>query len=386
MVFQSLQIICFYLLCVVVVHGLSTSLAAANKAGSTSSPLPRRYRALVAESTGESFSEVAVVRELPIPSLGETEVLIRVSYAGVNGGCETFRARGEHAFLSNRDAQEFFRLGSEGVGTVAAVGPGVRTFAAGDPVVFMGSAFSEYAVCDEKTITAVPEATPEYVGLRISGVTACAMLEVTGKVAPGETVLITAAAGGAGHFAVQFAKLAGCTVIGTCSSTEKAAVLADLGCDHVINYRTQNVADELKRLAPDGLDAVLEGVGGRMLQVALDALAPEGRLMQIGYIAEYPHNPRAAEESKQNELTAASLFWKSETIHRGKQIIYGNAWPKDVQAVYGSKDRVFELFKQGKIKSLVDKAAEFSGLESVSAAVDHMLSGKTIGKVVVKID
>jgi len=377
----------FTLLCVMTLaHGFSTSLAAANTADSTASSLPRMYRALVAESTGESFSEVAVVRELPIPSLGETEVLVRVSYAGVNGGCETFRARGEHAFVTNRDAKDFFRLGSEGVGTVAAVGPGVRTFAAGDPVVFVGSAFSEFSVCDEKFLTAVPEATPEYVGLRISGVTSCAMLEATGKVAPGETVLITAAAGGAGHFAVQFARLAGCKVIGTCSSAEKAAVLTDLGCDHVINYKTQNVAAELKRLAPDGLDAVLEGVGGLMLQQALDALAPEGRLMQIGYIAEYPHNPKAAEESKQNELTAASLFWKSETIHRGKQIIYGNAWPKDFQAVNGSKDRVFKLFKQGKIKSLVDKTAEFSGLESVSAAIDHMLSGKTIGKVVVKID
>ena len=120
-----------------------------------------------------------------------------------------------------------------------------------------------------KGLWRVPEATSEYVGLRISALTACAMLEQTGKLQPGETVLVTAAAGGAGHFAVQFAKLAGCTVIGTCSSAQKAEVLCALGCDYIINYKTQDVNEKLAKLAPAGLDAVLEGVGGSMLQAAL---------------------------------------------------------------------------------------------------------------------
>merc|ERR1712048_236906 len=97
----------------------------------------------------------------------------------------------------------------------------------------------------------------------------------------GETVLVTAAAGGAGHFAVQIAKLAGCTVIGTRSSVEKAAVLQKFGCDHIINHRTQDVAVELTKIEPSGVDVILEGVGGEMLQTALNALAPKGRLLQI---------------------------------------------------------------------------------------------------------
>mmetsp|Transcript_30713 Transcript_30713/g.45458 ORF Transcript_30713/g.45458 Transcript_30713/m.45458 type:complete len:379 (+) Transcript_30713:58-1194(+) len=350
-------------------------------------PVPTISKALVAGATGSSFSEVAQIRDVPTPVVGEGEALIQVVYAGVNGGCETFRARGEFAFTGNKQTDEKgFGLGAEGVGIVAATGKGVANVKVGDAVCFVGSAFAEYSKVNAETLWVIPEALPEYVGLRISALTSCAMLEQTGKLKAGETVLITAAAGGAGHFAVQFAKLAGCTVIGTCSSPAKEAVLRELGCDHIINYRTQDVLTELKRIAPDGLDAVFEGVGGAMLQMALDALSPEGRLLQVGYISEYPHNPDAAKESALNELTASSLFWNSETVQRGKQTIYGNAWPRDNFAgMKKSSERVRELYAQGKLTSLVDTTAEFSGLDSVASSIEHMLSGKTIGKVVVKI-
>lgn len=357
----------------------------------SSNNLPSTYRALVAEATGQSFSQVAQVRTLPTPDIEKDEVLVKVKYAGVNGGCETFRARGEHTFEVNAEATatDPFGLGAEGVGIVAAVGSDVSDLEIGDPVCFVGQAFAEYSKCKASSLwkLAGDEALPEHVGLRISGLTACAMLEQTGKLQQGETILITAAAGGAGHFAVQFAKLAGCVVIGTCGSPQKEEVLKSLGCDHVINYKNQDVAAELKRLAPNGLDAVLEGVGGSMLQIALDNLAPAGRLLQVGYISEYPHNPDAELETSKNELNAADIFWNKKTIQRGNQMIYGNAWPTDFGLVSSCEDRVLGLFAEGKLKSLVDDTAdEFVGLGSVSKAIDHMLSGKTIGKVVVKID
>lgn len=345
--------------------------------------VPKMFRALVAESAGSSFSDVASIIELEMPELKNDEALIRVGYAGVNGGCETFRARGEHSFQGNKDAKNF-RLGAEGVGHVVAVGPEVSNVAVGDAVCFVGSAFSEYTTSKASMLWVIPEATPEYVGLRISALTSCAMLEQTGDIQRGEKVLITAAAGGAGHFAVQFAKLAGCEVIGTCGSDEKAQLLKELGCDHVINYKSQDVKAELNRIAPDGLDVVLEGVGGIMLKIALECLGPEGRLLQIGYISEYPHNAGEVENSNP-DLNVAELFWKSQTICNGKQTIYGNAWPKDFSLVAGCKNRVLDLFAEKKLKSIVDKSPKFVGLESVSDAINHMLSGKTIGKVVVKI-
>lgn len=373
------------------VSGLATTIQ-----GCSSSPsvLPETYRSLVAESTGVSFGDVASIttRSMARLTVGDDQALICVKYAGVNGGCETFRARGEPgtAFSGNRDASEPFGLGAEGVGVVAAVGSKVTNVKVGDAVCFVGSAFSEYSLCTAATLWPIPEALPEYVGLRVSGLTACAMLEQTGKLKRGETVLITAAGGGAGHFAVQFAKLAGCTVIGTCGSPQKAKALEALGCDHVINYKTHNVKEELKRLLradgnSHGLDVVLEGVGGELLQTALDFLAPDGRLLQIGYISEYPHNPDAKAEISKNELDAADLFWNKKTVTRGRQTIYGNAWPTDYAKVAGCQDRVLGLFAEGKLQSLVDESETFVGLESVSDAIAHMLSGTTIGKVVVKL-
>jgi len=345
--------------------------------------IPETFRALVAESAGSSFSDVATIIEIETPELKNDEALIRVEYAGVNGGCETFRARAEHSFQQNIDAKNF-RLGAEGVGHVVAVGSEVNNVGVGDAVCFVGSAFSEFTTGKASMLWVIPEATQEYVGLRMSALTSCAMLEQTGKIQRGEKVLITAAAGGAGHFAVQFAKLAGCEVIGTCGSEEKARVLKRLGCDHIINYKTQNMKEELNRIAPDGLDAVLEGVGGNMLKVALECLGPEGRLLQIGYISEYPHSDEDT-ESVNNDLNVAELFWKKQTIHKGKQTIYGNAWPKDFSLIAGCRNRILDLFTEKKLVSIVDKSPEFVGLDSVSDAIDHMLSGKTIGKVVVKI-
>jgi len=345
--------------------------------------IPKTYRALVAKQAGSSFAEVATIIDIETPELKNDEALIRVEYAGINGGCETFRARAEHSFRENKNEKNF-RLGAEGVGHVVAVGSEVTNVAVGDAVCFVGSAFSEYSTTKASMLWVIPEATQEYVGLRISALTSCAMLEQTGKIKRGEKVLITAAAGGAGHFAVQFAKLAGCEVIATCGSDAKAQVLSRLGCDHIINYKKQNVKEELNRIAPEGLDVVLEGVGGTMLTDALECLGPEGRLLQIGYISEYPHS-KDKNEGEHTDFNVADLFWKSQTIKRGKQTIFGNAWPKDYSKVAGCKNRVLDLFAEKKLLSLVDDAPKFVGLESVSEAIEHMLSGKTIGKVVVKI-
>ena len=197
-------------------------------ADEASAPLPPTYRALLARSVGDQFRDVAEIAELPLRAPAAGEVLVKVMYAGVNGGCETFRARGEFAFASNREASEF-ALGAEGVGVVAAIGDGVESVQIGDAVCFVGGGFSEYTLAKAQMLWKVPAPTAEMAALRISALTACAMMDITGKVRAGETVLVTAAAGGAGHFAVQFAKMAGCTVIGTCSSAEKARALCKLG-------------------------------------------------------------------------------------------------------------------------------------------------------------
>merc|ERR1711941_203281 len=116
-----------------------------------------------------------------------------------------------------------------------------------------------------------------------------------------------------------------------------------------------------------------------MLQTALDNLADDGRLLQVGYISEYPHNPNAAQETSRNELSAASLFWQSQTVKRGRQTIFGNAWPRGVpDKLAACSERVLALHAAGELVALVDTTKSFVGLKSVSDAVKHMLSGKSI--------
>lgn len=370
-------------LTVAVLSAVTAKPAALKLAKSELRPVPATFEALVAGRAGSSFSEVARVVSVETPALAPDEVLVQVCYAGVNGGCETFRARGDHMFAGNRESSDF-ALGAEGVGLVAAVGAEVTEVAVGESVCFVNAAFAEYATSKASMLWRVPEASPEYVGLRISALTACAMLEETGQVRAGETVLVTAAAGGAGHYAVQIAKLAGATVVGTCSSERKARVLEALGVDHVINYKAHDdLAAAFRAVAPGGFDVVLEGVGGRMLKAALDALAPRGKLLQIGYISEYPHNADRDAEAGAHDLAADDMFWNKETVRRGDQVIIGNAWP-DFASVVKKKDRVLSLFAEGGLTSLVDEVP-FEGLASIPAAIDHMLSGTTVGKVVVKV-
>ena len=102
-------------------------------------------------------------------------------------------------------------------------------------------------------------------------------LEQTGEIKSGQTVLVTAAAGGTGVFAVQLAKLAGCHVIGTCSSSDKVSLLKSLGCDRVVNYKTESLHDVLKKEYPRGIDVVYESVGGEIFNTAARHLAIHGK-------------------------------------------------------------------------------------------------------------
>lgn len=135
-------------------------------------------------------------------------------------------------------------------------------------------------------------------------------------------------------------------------------------------------------------------MGGALRAAALAALSPRGRLLNVGYIAEYPHNATpdrtdAAEASgSSSDLpSAAELFWANKTVHRDGQTIFGNVWPSDRALVPKLRGRAFELYAEGLWAPLVDPAcgARFQGLGAVCEATEYMLSGGSIGKVVAGI-
>lgn len=250
----------------------------------------RRYRKLVAQRLSPDFATaVDIVKEsLPVPSADQ--LLIRNRFAGVNAGFDTLLCRGEVPYVTLTPP---FDLGVEAVGTVEAVGLDVTGFQVGDAVATTqrGQGYREYQVIRSDLAVKIRAATPEILTLMPTGISALVGLEKVGEMATQETVqetvLVTVAAGGIGHIAVQLAKLAGNHVIGTCGSAAKAKLLHRLGCDRVINYREENVQDILSQHYPNGIDLVFDCVGKQMFDAGIEHLAVKGRFVVVGFISEY---------------------------------------------------------------------------------------------------
>jgi prostaglandin reductase 3 len=119
----------------------------------------------------------------------------------------------------------------------------------------------------------------------MQGISGSVALEQVEEVKSGETVLVTAAAGGTSQCVVQLAKLAGDHVIGTTSSDEKAEVLKALGCDRVVNYNKEDIGTVLETEYPNGVDLVFEPVGGETFKAAVQNIAVHGRV--IGFTSGY---------------------------------------------------------------------------------------------------
>ncbi|TMW59290.1 hypothetical protein Poli38472_004359 [Pythium oligandrum] len=269
-----------------------------------------------------------------------------------------------------------FGCGLDAVGVVTAVGEGVQNVKVGSAVAYRKvGAFAEYADVDAATVIPVPEANPAVLSLLVCGTSASMALDITGQMKSGETVLVTAAAGGTGQFVVQLAKLAGNHVIGTTSSDEKAEVLKQLGCDRVVNYNKEKLEDVLKTEYPNGVDLVFETVGGETLKAAVKNIALYGRVILFGFISNY------ADEGVQDQLrfneVGPTLLRKSASI-RG--FISGNH--RDQYATHFRK--LMELIQQGKLRPGID-AKGFVGLEQIPEALDYMYARKNIGKIAVKL-
>ncbi|XP_031802573.1 prostaglandin reductase 3 isoform X2 [Sarcophilus harrisii] len=241
--------------------------------------------------------------------------------------------------------------------------------------------FAEYTVVPAKIAMPVPSVKPEYLTLLISGTTAYISLKELGELSEGKKVLVTAAAGGTGQFAVQLAKKAKCHVIGTCSSAEKSGFLKSLGCDLPINYKTENVGAVLKREYPEGVDVVYESVGGEMFDLAVNALAIKGRLIIIGFISGY-QNPTGLSPVKAGSLPG-KLLKKSASVHGFFLNHYFSEYQK-------AMDHLLKMYESQKLVCEVDLGdsspeGKFTGLESVFRAVDYMYMRKNTGKIVVEL-
>jgi len=327
------------------------------------------YKKLVATTFSPDFREAAEVVEEEFPALASNEVLIKNQYAAVNATDVNITA-GRY----EPDAEPPLDLGVEAAGIVVDVGSDVSYLSTGDAVITssLGGGYREYNVERVGNALKVPEASPEALSIVVSGLTASIALEEVGEMSHDETVLVTAAAGGTGHYAVQLAKIAGNHVAGTCSTDEKMDLLEQIGCDRPINYEKEDVASVLSAEYEDGFDLIYEGVGGPLFDTCVDALARHGRLLSIGYVSEYQDGP----ESVSRERIYTSLIPKSASIR-------GVFLPHYREHFSAHTKKLMRLQQSGTLEVFIDDAT-FEGIESIFDAVAYLQSGKSRGKLVVR--
>lgn len=225
--------------------------------------------------------EVLEVVDLPVPTPGEGQILIRHEAVGLNF-IDTYQRSGLYPMKLPAV------LGLEGAGVVEAVGEGVTRFAVGDRAAYGNGplgAYAEFHVVSETRAVRVPTGieTATAAAAMLKGMTAEFLLRRCVPVKAGDWVLIHAAAGGVGTIMTQWAKALGAHVIGTAGSEDKAAMATESGADHVILYREEDVAARVREITDKaGVRVVYDGVGAATFQGSLDSLARRGTLVVYG--------------------------------------------------------------------------------------------------------
>ena len=224
--------------------------------------------------------EAMCYEEVPTPSPGEGQVLVKLAASGLNY-IDVYQRTGLYPNALP------YTLGLEGSGTVAAAGSGVGMFKEGDPVTWTGvpGAYAEYAVVPEQRLVRMPDGLDVKVGAAamLQGTTAHYLVTTTYPLKAGDACLVHAAAGGVGLLLVQMAKQCGARVFGTVSTEEKAALARAAGADDVILYTEQDFEAEVKRLTDGkGVQVVYDSVGKTTFDKSLNCLAPLGYMVLYG--------------------------------------------------------------------------------------------------------
>ncbi len=226
--------------------------------------------------------EVLVVDEVPAPEPNPGQVAIRVRAVGVNWADGHFR-KGEY-FVKPVFPQV---AGMEAAGEVVSLGEGVKNVAIGARVMALGAnAYAETMVARAEHVYPMPEGLSfeDAASLPVQGLTAMHVLRLFGRMNAGERVLVHAAAGGVGTFAVQLAKRMGASfVAGTVGSAEKIGLVRELGADLVVDASKEDFVQAVKGANKRGVDIALEMVGGtEQYKRNLACLAPFGRMIVYG--------------------------------------------------------------------------------------------------------
>ena len=330
--------------------------------------MPNTMRFIQAKQPGGP--EVLALATGPVPSPRSGEVLIRVMAAGVN---RPDVAQRQGAYPPPPDASPI--IGLEVAGEVVALGDEVSDYRVGDRVCALtnGGGYAEFCLAP------VPQCLPWPTGFDAiyaasipeTYFTVWANLFTIGRLAPGESVLVHGGSSGIGLTAIQLAKEFGSTVYVTVGSEAKAQACRDLGAEYAINYRTQDFADEIKRLTQGrGVDVVLDMVGAPYTMRNIRSLAMDGRLVQIAFL----------EGSKPDGFDLGPIMTRRLTVTGSTMRPRTTAQKGAIAAML--RERVWPVLDLGRCRPMVH---EVFPLAEAAQAHALMESSAHIGKIMLKV-
>ena len=309
-----------------------------------------------------------VLADIPKPSPGAGEILIRIAAAGINHA-DLAQARGTYPPPPGAPDT----LGMECSGEIAELGAGVTNHKVGDKVCALlgGGGYAEYAAITTTNILPVPRGVTviEAAALPEVHFTVWTNLMDAARLKPGETVLIHGGTSGIGTAAIQLCVARGHKVFSTAASADKCAAIAKLG-GHAINYKEQDFVEVVKAATGGrGIDVTLDMVGGDYIQRNMNAAAVWGRIVNIAYMSGMQANVNfGIMLMKRLSLLATTLRARS-FAEKGaiRDAVAREVWP---------------LVEAGKIKPII---AETFPLAEAQAAHALMKSSSHIGKILLTV-
>lgn len=303
-------------------------------------------------------SAVMRLEDVDRPVPGEGQLLLKVRAANINFP-DALLCRGQYQVTPPLPF-------TPGVEICGETEDGRRVIA--NPALPYGG-FAEYAIADAAAVLPAPDALDdaEAAALHVGYQTGWFGLHRRAHLQEGETLLVHAAAGGVGSAAVQLGKAAGAKVIGVVGGAAKAEVARELGCDLVIDRRTENVIGAVKEATGGrGADVVYDPVGGDAYTQSTKCVAFEGRIIIVGFASGVIPTP-ALNHALVKNYSVLGLHW-------------GLYNAKDPQAVLRCHEELTQLAAKGAIKPLISERVPLS---DAAAAVQRVVDGVTTGRVAV---
>jgi NADPH-dependent curcumin reductase CurA len=305
----------------------------------------------------------------PAPEPADGEALVRTTYIGIDAAARTW-LNDQPGYLPPVQLGEVIR--AAGIGEVVA--SRCDAYAVGDVVTTL-TGFQQYVISrDDVFTTPVPGPGVDQLAVMSvygpTGATAYFGMIGIGKPQPGQTVVVSAAAGATGSVAGQIAKIAGARVVGIAGGPEKCrAVVEDFGFDACIDYREGDLPAALKMHCPKGVDVYFDNVGGPILDAVLGRLAHDARVVLCGVISSYLTGEHPGPANYVNLLSKTALMQGFNAL---------NEW--------GRFDEAFGPLRQwAQEGKLVHRQTIFEGIESCVDAMNGLFTGANIGKMLVKI-